>query len=599
MHQIPELPTSLSLATLLDTPPPASYTLLQEKFKALSTLALSKQYLTLLISLHDLIDLLDSDSDLPKLLQEYEACVQTLNDIDGGKLDGVKEAMKALRLKIATKLEKRLHASLFTLGWPKPLTPSTLDPTNLSHFHKCLSDNLSLPNPFSTDASDTSSPLHSILNLLIMSIRYHFRDPALLRADKPEWLLSHTLKVYHSHVPFLTFIQKVHHVDLMNMAVKVFSEYVSSVILKALRATNFELLAHVLEECRQFDEKIGGGVVVKTLAGHWEVLGAWVELERNGEFLRSVETNALLAAVLKLNNVLDDEFAGTGRAASADLLIDLCETITARYESLPPRLQLEFFTHVQHYLFDLYTNYVLKTLTRLDNLFIPITRDGSHVQTSLTRISTLCRIGSSLAFLVRVVESWDQEFLFLDMWEEKRRIEECNSVWGGVVEALNGGRTRWIRVLEEVLSSFMGDAIEEFKRKRDWDALPDNPDLALSPELVAILTNLTTLLPLLKSNLDTSSHRTILKSLGARLETEIKESVLTHEFSRAGGVQLAYDVKVLGKVFNVYMFPVIGEIATILGGSMKEVQEVVAGERELRYLGKEEAKDVALLRLAL
>ncbi|KAJ3213431.1 Origin recognition complex subunit 5 [Dinochytrium kinnereticum] len=554
---------------------PDAWHKLRNHLEHLSKLEKAKAYLTLVILLHDINDELQSITGSPRedgklstdyihrILSQFREALrifESLLKLEGAGLiftgDGsVADTVRSTRAKVAGLLEKRLHQSLFDLGWPIPISLDHAKTPHLLVFRSALTDFLTLRN--SQGDYDSDEPVRSMINLLLISIRYHFRDKKVRRADKPEWLLSHILKVLKDHAPFFSVevqrsfdaldVVPASKKDVMTLVIKHFSDFAFKTMLENAReiSSDSNCLVHMIQECRTYDTKILEAFLitaraddvrlVNRLALQPEILAEWVEFERKAGISRlkdCLEDNPFVASE-RINGV-------AGRPSiSAEVLIDTVQMITEQYQNLPSRLQLEFFKYSQKGAFRIYLTYVEKAIENLSNLFIPISHDKSHLEATSSRI-------------------------FLEMWEEVKRVfpEGLDDCWGmsvfdRVVREFDELLHRGLIVLNEILMKEFTESFWMYDKK-DWVTITDADLEDVSSEFFPILTALEALLKNIRANLDTRFFKNISNKFFRQIEEHIiKRVVLRKKFSPIGAKQFHQDIEsVMAKLLDTtYKLP--------------------------------------------
>ncbi|KAJ3101326.1 hypothetical protein HDU97_001420 [Phlyctochytrium planicorne] len=359
-------------------------------------------------------------------------------------------------------------------------------------------------------SNNVSEPVKSMVKLLIATVKFHFKDKETSRIDKPEWFLSHVLKTMQSHAPFFTSVLQPllasYPISAVSILVHEMTAFASKRILKdAIRVvSDADSFAHILSECKIFDGKI---------------VSAFPTVEND---IKLVTT----------------------------LVEDGKQHVTDRIACLPPTHQIEFFEKSQKPCVQTYLEQSRKYLEGLDNQFIPISQDGSHVKATETRLVKVCGIVTSMAYLSKVFALWDQEIIYLEMWLEitslwKNQVKEAwgDSVFDFLIRDCKSVLTDANSVLDEFAVKEFTESFWLYDKKRNWSNLTGEDVEDVSPEFIPVLETVQRILQDFRENLDPRSFKNVVRKWAKEVESHIvRRVILRNHFSPVGAKQFEKDI---------------------------------------------------------
>ncbi|GAA5884946.1 hypothetical protein JCM6882_007164 [Rhodosporidiobolus microsporus] len=433
-------------------------------------------------------------------------------------------------------------------------------------------------------------------------------DRGTNRIDKPEYPLSHILNLLTAHERFLSEdIQYLldsngfEHIDAVNEFTTLLLPPLSARLRHHLPQllSMPPVLAHTVYQVVEFDQQLRGrGYRPRTIPtvlregeevpeyeeeGEWEglsetILGRqewferWVEGEREFFDQRYFEA---IGAPDAWHIIPEEDYdageggSGTRPTNSALRVKELAEQLADRYRPLPLRHTLPFLLNLHLPLLQSYAGRITSSLDAFESLSFGLLPGALGQTTAATAgvggVVRLIRAGVSARWMSERCEEWGEDAFFLTLFDY---LNSASATPGKLDRALQHNA-------DDVLDNSEGTIFDREKnvlvnlaeRSEDlivrhcarevagelkpyygkrWDVSPedDSPDRSLSPELIAPLSLLSSLLSTLVKSFPASTSTALYRRIASSLSQTLYDRLLSsHGWTEAGAHQFQYDLE--------------------------------------------------------
>ncbi|GAA6012527.1 hypothetical protein JCM10207_009031 [Rhodosporidiobolus poonsookiae] len=447
-----------------------------------------------------------------------------------------------------------------------------------------------------------------LVHPLLLRFKWHFDgDRGTNRIDKPEYPLSHVLNLLTAHERFLSEdIQYLldsngfEHIDAVNEFTSLLLPPLSTRLRHHLPQllSMPPVLAHTVYQVVEFDQQLrargyrprGWPTVLKegesyededegeweglseTILGRAEWFERWLEGEReffNKRYLEAISAPDAWHILAAEDYDADDSASGTRPTNSALRVKELAEQLANRYRPIPLRHTLPFLLSLHLPLIQSYSSRIASSLDAFENLAFGILPGALGQSTAATAgvggVVRLVRAGVSARWMGERCEEWGEDAFFLTMYDY---LNSATLTPGKLDRSLQDSA-------EDVLDNSEGTIFDREKKvfenlaersedlivrhcarevsselkayyNRRWDTPPeeDSPDRSLSPELIAPLSLLSSLLSTLVQSLPTSTATALYRRIASSLSQTLFDRLLSsHGWTEQGGHQFQYDLE--------------------------------------------------------
>ncbi|KAH9824518.1 RINT-1 / TIP-1 family [Teratosphaeria destructans] len=404
-----------------------------------------------------------------------------------------------------------------------------------------------------------------------------------------------------------------------------------------------QLLSHLVHEVNNFDATLQNtyAYAPNSPTQSWRGLAHYL-LDTQGYFQKwlTVERDF---AIARYQNIVEDPNAGeldydyvsanaTKPTKMAIRVNDLLETITDRYKPLSSfGHKLRFLMDVQIHIFDMFHRRLHSAL----EAYLSMTSSVGRTMQGMTReqqadlqgrkgLDRLCRVFGSAEYMERAMRDWSDDVFFVELWEElqdrAQTRDNISNKLGGLQEIqqktssavggedsdgeLQGAlfdetaasyhklRVRSESIIVETLTYNIREALRPYGRIGTWASLSTgSAGGSVSSEIVPLLDLLKEYFGFLNQAVGRLPLRRMCRQVCHSIQAYIWDSVLIrHNFSTAGAMQLASDVRSICSEIDSYMgtgqaqagMRKLLEGVTLIGlpvkGEIQRVQPSRAGE---------------------
>ncbi|KAL1916497.1 uncharacterized protein VTP21DRAFT_5688 [Calcarisporiella thermophila] len=505
---------------------------------------------------------------------------------------------------------------LESIQWPAPMKPpfTQLTAEKWEAFQQAFLDLLLLQQPTIPDEGPAIElppllPIEVMVEPIGVRFKYHFdgKRPTN-RIDKPEWFFSYILTSIRDHNIFLsTKIQDI--VDEAGYGVydtrNDFVRGLLTLVEGKLERTLPNLLetpsylSHTVYETLLFDQTLREfhqyyppgtddwqGGCVEVITGRHEWFSAWFDMEKEFALSRYREIiESPDAWELQYEEV--EEYEELRPTRSAEALMTLLEIITDRYRQLPSFDQrIHFLMEIQIHLLSSYRARIESAVDAFDTLNSAFVRAVPGSLNEQARTSTggveglkrLTRWISSAKYVSRILQVWEEEPFFIELWQElserarKRtshglfemtegmdrrsaevKEEEEESIFDEMIVAYEKIYSRIEQIMVESATRDFTSLLKSYRSKRDWSASPSLLEVAaaslagqvepqVSQELFPALTELAKSLDYLSSTIPDTLFASLAEKIAKETDQWIwRQVILRNQFSEMGAYQLKTD----------------------------------------------------------
>ncbi|KAL7747817.1 hypothetical protein RI367_006752 [Sorochytrium milnesiophthora] len=540
----------------------------------------------------------------------------------------LEESLHELRQHFQETLSGRLQKALDAMGWPKKQAADGEKSEVMEAFRSAFVDMLLLQPELSGSTkggSDTPSVLavEVMINYLRKRFRYHFLGKrATNRLEKPEWWVQTLLNNYSEHKRFFeTQVQdlldeaQLHYLDarmLLTSELKSIGWEKLTADMPTL-ANHPHHLSHTVSQLLFFDSEIckdhylsieetdldahspiGSILITSQLSQTSEWWQMWLdaELQIAKEKAQAIYKSHDAWDLVHADDLHEDEHRKT---VAVDKMVELAASLTERFRQLPnaqtryqyvaavllPLLQ-RFVSHVHGK-----TPIVKSPLRGLSSFTMSA---PSSDPVAIERLSTLCRLISSLAFLSLVLEEWADEPFFLNLWQHAPEYNDSQTIFSSVLDnvaRVQGELTDG--VVDQIHETFLALTANYRSSRRFALPLPSfagssSPPLGhstttatapatqlSSPDFAVAIQYLTTALAGMHTSLPPTLFQACLRSVCGSIDDTWMAWILRSEYSTQGALIVATDFGVLITVLRRFkstrpelLFPRLREAVVLL-----------------------------------
>ncbi|GAA5936810.1 uncharacterized protein JCM15063_000067 [Sporobolomyces koalae] len=447
-----------------------------------------------------------------------------------------------------------------------------------------------------------------LVHPLLLRFKWQFDgDRTTNRIDKPEYPLSHVLNLLTAHERFLTediqYLLSTNgfdHLDALNEFTSLLLPPLSSRLRHHLpQLVNLPpILAHTVYQVVEFDQVLRSrgyrlrntltpdGQVVQddneweglseVILGRREWFERWLDGER--EFFDTRYYTAIGAPeawhILSSEDYdTTDSTSGTRPTNSALRVKELAEQLSNRYRPLPLRHTLPFLLTLHLPLLQSYAGRITSSLDAFESLSFGLLPGALGQSTAATQgvggVVRLVRAGVSARWMSERCEEWGEDAFFLNLYEylqtaiAQGKIDDPdhNTLAEEVVDNSDGTLFDRERKTFEDLADRSEDLIvrhctrevvgelkpyfgKRFDSEQEPDAEESDNERTLSPELLAALSLLSSLLKTLVESYPLSTLTSLYRRIAQAISRVLFDRLLvTHNWTQPGAKQLLYDLE--------------------------------------------------------
>ncbi|GAA5831097.1 hypothetical protein JCM11251_005141 [Rhodosporidiobolus azoricus] len=433
-------------------------------------------------------------------------------------------------------------------------------------------------------------------------------DRGTNRIDKPEYPLSHVLNLLTAHERFLSEdIQYLldsngfEHIDAVNEFTTLLLPPLSSRLRHHLPQllSMPPVLAHTVYQVVEFDQQLRGrGYRPRTLPtvlqegeqapeyeeeGEWEglcetILGRqewferWVEGEKeffDQRFFEAIGAADAWHIVSEEDYDSGESGSGTRPTNSALRVKELAEQLADRYRPIPLRHTLPFLLNLHLPLLQSYAGRITASLDSFESVsfgLLPGALGQSSAATAgVPGVMRLIRAGVSARWMSERCGDWGEDAFFLTLFDYLNSAASTpgkldRSLQSAADDVLDNSEGTIFDRVSKVFESLaersedlivrqcakeVAGALKPYYGKR-WDVPheEDSSDRSLSPELIAPLSLLSSLLSTLLQSFPASTSIALYRRIASSLSQTLYYSLLsTHGWTESGAHQFQYDLE--------------------------------------------------------
>ncbi|GEM09225.1 rint-1 family protein [Rhodotorula toruloides] len=504
-------------------------------------------------------------------------------------------------------LSSRLLSKLESLGWPQPFA-EPLDPyedPRVAEFQTAFVDLLTLehlqannPIPGPSKGAVLASPkpkpllaLGPLVHPLLLRFKWHFEgDRGTNRIDKPEYPLSHVLNLLTAHerflsedIQFLLDSNGFDHIDAVNEFTSLLLPPLASRLrhhLPQLLAMP-PILAHTVYQVVEFDQQLRSrgyrprtwptvlpeGEEPEEEEGEWEglsetILGRqeWFERWLDGEreffdqrYLQTIGAPDAWHIVPEEDYDADAGGSGTRPTNSALRVKELAEQLANRYRPIPLRHTLPFLLTLHLPLLRSYAARITSSLDAFESLSFGILPGALGQTTAATAgvggVVRLVRAGFFLTLYDYLSSSVSTPGK-LDRALQDAADDVLDNSEGTVFDREHKVFENLADRTEELIvrhcAREVSNELKPYYNKR-WEELPeedDASDRSLSPELIAPLSLLSSLLSALVQSFPPAIRTSLYRRIAALVSQSLYDRLLVSQgWIESSAQQLQYDLE--------------------------------------------------------